>query len=529
MSGFQWDFPYTSQRMPVLAANAVATSQPLAAQAGLRMLLQGGNAIDAIVATAVTLTVVEPVMNGIGSDAFALVWDGHRLHGLNASGRAPAAWTPEFFGGAAAMPSQGWNTVTVPGVVSAWVALWRNFGSLPFARLFEPAIEYAERGFVVSPTVARQWAGQAEQFRHEPGYAAAFLPDGRPPCAGERFVFPDQGATLREIAATEGESFYRGALAGRIAEFARQTGGAITEADLAAHRADWVQPVSQDYRGHTLHEIPPGGQGISALIALGILGHFDVAAHPVDSAASLHLQVEAMKLGFADVYAHVADPAAMKVHATDLLDPGYIAQRAKRLDPSRAQTHAAGTPPGSGTVYLTAADASGRMVSYIQSNYNGFGSGVVVEGTGISLQNRGSAFSLQPGHPNLVAPGKRPFHTIIPGFVTRNGEPVMSFGVMGADMQPQGHVQMMVRLVDYGQNPQAAVDAPRWKIAKDGALLVENTMPADTVEGLRKLGHDVRVTPRWAMDYGSAQLIHRLPHGYFAASEPRRDGQAVGF
>lgn len=529
MTGFQWEFPYTSQRMPVLAANAVVTSQPLAAQAGLRMLLQGGNAIDAIVATAITLTVVEPVMNGIGSDAFALVWDGQRLHGLNASGRAPAAWTPEFFGSAETMPPQGWNTVTVPGAVSAWVALWRNFGALPFARLFEPAIEYAERGFVVSPTVARQWAGQAEQFRHEPGYAAAFLPGGRPPRAGERFAFPDQGATLREIAETEGESFYRGALAGRIAEFARKTGGALTEADLAAHRADWVHPVSQDYRGYTLHEIPPGGQGISALIALGILGHFDVAAHPADSAASVHLQVEAMKLGFADVYAHVADPATMKVHGTDLLDPGYLAQRARRLDPSRAQRHDAGTPPGSGTVYLTAADASGRMVSYIQSNYNGFGSGVVVEGTGISLQNRGSAFSLQPGHPNLVGPGKRPFHTIIPGFVTRRGEPVMSFGVMGADMQPQGHVQMMVRLVDYGQNPQAAADGPRWKIAKDGSLLVENAMPPETVEGLRELGHDVRVTPRWAMDYGSAQLIHRLPHGYFAASEPRRDGQAVGF
>lgn len=529
MTRFEWDFPYTSQRMPVLAANAVATSQPLAAQAGLRMLLQGGNAIDAIVATAVTLTVVEPVMNGIGSDAFALVWDGNRLHGLNASGRAPAAWTPEFFGAAKAMPSQGWNTVTVPGVVSAWVALWRAFGSLPFPALFQPAIEYAERGFVVSPTVARQWAGQADVFRNEPGYAQAFLPGGRAPVAGERFSFPDQGATLREIAATEGESFYRGALAQKIAAFAKRTGGAITEADLAAHRADWVQPVSQAYRGYKLHEIPPSGQGISALIALGILGHHEIAAHALDSAGSLHLQIEAMKLAFADVYAHVADPASMKIHGSDLLDPGYIAKRAKRIDPQRAQVFGAGTPPGSGTVYLTAADASGRMVSYIQSNYNGFGSGVVVEGTGISLQNRGSAFSLTPGHPNLVGPGKRPFHTIIPGFVTRDDDAVMSFGVMGADMQPQGHLQMMVRLADYRQNPQAAIDAPRWKIAKDGAVLVENTMPAATVEGLQRLGHEVRVTPCWAMDYGSAQLIHRLPHGYFAASEPRRDGQAVGF
>lgn len=529
MTDFTWDFPYASQRMPVLAAHVVAASQPLAAQAGLRAMLAGGNAIDAIVATASALTVVEPVMNGLGSDAFALVWDGNGLHGLNASGRAPAAWTPERFAGRAAMPPQGWDTVTVPGAVSAWIALWKTYGSLPLATVFAPAIEYAEHGFVVSPTIARQWAGQAEVFRNEPGFAEAFLPGGRAPQVGEHFRCPAQGETLREIAATEGESFYRGALAQRIEAFARATGGALTAADLADHRADWVKPVSQDYRGYTLHEIPPNGQGISALMALGMLGHFDVASLPVDSAASIHLQVEAMKLAFADVYAHVADTRKMKVHATDMLAPAYLVQRAKRIDRDRAQDFGAGAPPQSGTVYLTAADAGGKMVSLIQSNYNGFGSGIVVSGTGISLQNRGSAFSLDPSHPNCVGPGKRPFHTIIPGFVTRGGEPVMSFGVMGADMQPQGHVQMLVRLADYGQNPQAAADAPRWKIAKDKTLLVEHDMPAATVEGLRKLGHAVKVTPRWAMDYGSAQLIYRMPHGYLAASEPRRDGQAVGF
>ncbi|MBI1396017.1 MAG: gamma-glutamyltransferase [Betaproteobacteria bacterium] len=515
--------------MPVLARNVVATTQPLAAQAGLRMLMQGGNAVDAIVATAAALTVVEPVMNGIGSDAFALVWDGHRLQGLNASGRAPAAWTPERFAGRDTMPGQGWDSVTVPGVVSGWIALWKAFGTLPLGTLLEPAIDYADHGFVVSPTVARQWANQADVFRDEPGFAEAFLPGGRAPVAGELFTFPEQGETLREIASTEGESFYRGALARRIAEYARETGGALTEADLAAHRADWVMPVSQDYRDYALHEIPPNGQGIAALVALGILQHFDVAAADVDSAESIHLQVEAMKLAFADVYAHVSDPSTMQTHAGALLDPAYLARRAKRIDTSRAQDFGAGAPPESGTVYLTAADASGKMVSYIQSNYNGFGSGVVVGRTGISLQNRGSAFSLQPGHPNLVGPGKRPFHTIIPGFVTRAGEPVMSFGVMGADMQPQGHLQMMVRLADYRQNPQAAADAPRWKIAKDKSLLLEHNMPRETVEGLQKLGHPVRVTPRWAMDYGAAQLIHRMPHGYLAASEPRRDGQAVGF
>lgn len=529
MSDFTWEFPYPSQRMPVLAANVVAASQPLAAQAGLRMLLLGGNAVDAIVATAAALTVVEPVMNGLGSDAFGLVWDGHRLHGLNASGRAPAAWTPEYFAGRTSMPSQGWDTVTVPGAVSAWAALSKSFGRLPFEKLLEPAIEYAERGFLVSPTVSRQWQGQIEAFRDEPGFAEAFMPNGRAPLPGEYFCFPNQGHTLREIAATAGESFYRGELARRIGAYARRTGGALTREDLADHRADWVQPVSQDYRGYTLHEIPPNGQGISALIALGVLGHFDMASLAVDSAESLHLQIEAMKLGFADTYAQVADPRAMRIHGSGMLEPAYLASRAKLVDPSRAQDFGPGAPPPSGTVYLTAADAGGMMVSYIQSNYNGFGSGVVVSGTGISLQNRGSAFSLDATHPNVVAPGKRPFHTIIPGFLTRNGEAVMSFGVMGADMQPQGHLQMTVRLADYHQNPQAAVDAPRWKISKDKAVLVEHNMPAATVDGLRKRGHDVRVTPRWAMDYGSAQLIHRLPRGYLAASEPRRDGQAVGF
>ena len=529
MDDFGWDFPYPSQRMPLLAGRVVATSQPLAAQAGLRMLADGGNAVDAIVATAAALTVVEPTMNGLGSDAFVLLWDGDRLRGLNASGRAPAAWTPERFAGQATMPARGWDTVTVPGAVSAWIALWRAHGSLPLQTLLAPAAAYAEDGFLVSPTVSRQWAAQAGALRDQPGFAEAFLPGGRTPAAGEHFRCPAQAATLREIGATEGESFYRGALAARVETFARASGGALTAADLAAHQADWVEPVSQDYRDLTLHEIPPNGQGIAALVTLGVLGHFDLAALPVDSAASVHLQVEAMKLAFADVYAHVADPAAMRVATADLLAPDYLARRALRIDRHRAQDFGPGSPPGSGTVYLTAADASGRMVSLIQSNYAGFGSGVVVPGTGISLQNRGSAFSLEPGHPNRVAPGKRPFHTIIPGFISRGGRPLASFGVMGADMQPQGHVQMLVRLADHGQNPQTAIDGPRWKVARDGSLMVEHHMPATTVASLQALGHRVVVAPRGAMEFGAAQWIHRLAHGYLAASEPRRDGQAVGF
>lgn len=529
VTDFTWDLPYPSRRMPVLAENAVATSQPLAAQAGLQMLQAGGNAVDAIVATAITLTVVEPVMNGIGSDAFALLWVDGRLHGLNASGRAPAAWTRSRFGNRTTMPTRGWDTVTVPGAVSAWTTLSKAHGRLPFATLFEPAIRYAEQGFAVSPTIAGQWAAQADALREQPGFVEAFLRNGRAPQAGEWFTFPDQARTLREIAATDGESFYRGALARSIADHAASTGGAMTIDDLAAHHADWVEPIRQAYRDYELHEIPPNGQGIAALIALGILQHFDLAALPPESAESVHLQAEAMKLAFADAYAHVADHASMLVHWSDLLAPEYLLKRMRRIDRQCAQDFGAGAPPDSGTVYLTAADAGGMMVSYIQSNYMGFGSGVVVPGTGISLQNRGACFSLQPGHPNEAAPGKRPFHTIIPAFVTRRGEAVMSFGVMGGDMQAQGHVQMMVRLADHRQNPQAAADAPRWKVSKDGSLQVEHHMPGETVAGLERLGHRVRVMPRGNLEFGAAQLIHRLARGYLAASEPRRDGQAVGF
>jgi gamma-glutamyltranspeptidase/glutathione hydrolase len=521
-----WSTPYPSRRSPLLAQNVVATSQPLAAQAGLRMLLRGGNAVDAAVATAIALTVVEPVMNGIGSDAFALVWDGTTLHGLNGSGRSPASWSPDRFSHLGSMPTEGWDCVTVPGCVSAWAALSARFGRLPFADLCEPAICYARDGFLVSPIVARQWHEQIDRLRDQPGFAEAFLRDGRAPEAGERFRFPAQASTLEEIARTSGESFYRGRLAHAIAAFAN--GDGLTAEDLAAHQPDWVEPASQSYRGFQLHEIPPNGQGLAALITLGLLERTDVSTHAVDSVDSLHLQVEAMKMAFADVYRYVADPAAMTVPWQALLDPAYLQTRAREIDPARAGRPVAGVP-ASGTVYLTAADADGMMVSFIQSNYAGFGSGIVVPGTGISLHNRGAGFSLHKGHPNEVGPRKRPFHTIIPAFLTRNAQAVMSFGVMGADMQPQGHVQMVTRVVDHGQNPQAAADAPRWKIALDGSLLLEAAVAADVAAALAGRGHHVRIAAPGSREFGAAQLIYKIEHGYLAASEPRRDGQAVGF
>jgi len=528
MKPISWELPYAWPRKPVFAANIVATSQPLAAQAGLAMLAAGGNAVDAILATAITLTLVEPVSNGIGSDAYAIVWDGKKLHGLNASGRSPAGWTPEFFAGQKGVPVRGWNSVSVPGCVSAWRALSERFGKLPFEKLFERAIGYGRNGFLVSLTIAGQWAAQTPELKVQPGFAEAFLPQGRPPAPGERFRFPAHAATLERIAATRGEAFYRGELAEKLEAHAKAHGGVMTVSDLAAHKPDWVETLTMDYRGYTLHELPPNGQGIVALIALGILENFDVASLPVDSPDSVHLQIEAVKLAFADAQAFVADIDHMPFPPKQLLDKNYLAARAKLIDMKKAQPFAAGTPPRGGTVYLTAADASGMMVSMIQSNYMGFGSGVVVPGTGISLQNRGATFVLKDGHPNRVGPRKRPYQTIIPGFVTRDGKPVMSFGVMGGTMQPQGHTQVMVRIADYGQNPQAASDGPRFRWVQGLDVSVEGGFPAATLEELKRRGHRI-VTVDDYNQFGCAQMIWKLEGGYLAASDPRRDGQAVGF
>ena len=527
MTPFDWKNPYAWPRKPLLAQNVVSTSQPLAAQAGLQMLAAGGSAVDAILATAITLTLVEPVSNGIGSDAYAIVWDGKKLHGLNASGRSPAGWTLDYFAGKKAMPTRGWDTVTVPGCVSAWVELHAKFGKLPFKKLFEHAIEYGRKGFLVSPTIAGQWANQVPELKDQPGFADAFLPDGRPPHPGELFKFKKHSLALEEIASSKGKAFYKGKLADKLEAAAKKQGGALRASDMAAHVSDWVKPLEMGYRGYTLHEIPPNGQGIVALMALGMLEHFDLRSHPVDGPDSLHLQIEAQKLAFADARRYVADIDYMKdAPPESLLDKSYLKERARLINMKRAQDFGHGTPPRSGTVYLSAADASGMMVSFIQSNYMGFGSGVVVDG--VSLQNRGGTFVVQPGHPNCVGPRKRPYQTIIPGFVTKDRKPVMSFGVMGGTMQPQGHAQVMVRIADYGQSPQAACDGPRFRVVQGMDVSVEDGFPATTLEDLRERGHHI-VTVDDYNQFGCAQLIWKLDGGYFSASDPRRDGQAVGF
>jgi gamma-glutamyltranspeptidase/glutathione hydrolase len=522
-----WNFPYASRRMPLLAANCVATTQPLAAQAGLSMLARGGSAVDAAVATAITLTVVEPVSNGIGSDAFAIVAEGGRVHGLNASGRAPRAWNALRFAGRDAMPPLGWDSATVPGAVSAWVALHGKFGRLPFPTLFEPAIRYARDGFLVTPVIAGMWRDQAANLGRFAGFARTFMPGGRAPMAGELFRSPDHAETLELIAATGGEAFYRGALAERIVAAAEAEGGAISLDDLGEHKADWVEPLGVDFKGYRVHELPPNGQGLAALIALGILDRIDLRGLDPDGAQMQHLQIEATKLGMADVRAHVGDPETMRVGAEQLLTSAYLDERAKRIDRDRAVAPHPGVPQQHGTVYLAAADASGMMVSLIQSNYRGFGSGIVVPGTGIALNNRGSGFVLEPGHPNEVGPRKRPLNTIIPGFATKDGAPVAAFGVMGGIMQPQGHVQVGVRMFGLGQNPQAAIDAPRWRVEGE-KLMIEPAWDEDFRRGLTERGHLLEQGPPGP--FGASQVIWRLPvGGYVAASESRRDGQAVGF
>lgn len=524
-----WTFPYPSQRMPIFARNAVATSQPLAAQAGLRMLSRGGNAVDAALATAITLTVVEPTSNGIGSDAFAIIWDGKELYGLNGSGRSPSAWSPSRFSGRARMPELGWDTVTVPGAVDLWISLSRRFGKLPFADLFEPAIGYAFDGFIVTPITAAKWSAAPDLYADFPDFAPAFLPGGRAPLAGEHFRPQGMADALKDIAESCGESFYRGRLAKKIASRAAEAGGAITLEDLAGHRSEWVKTLAQEWQGVTLHELPPNGQGLTVLIALGILEHLAIAQYPVDSADGIHLQIEAMKMAFAIARQQIADPGWMTVQPASLLDRSFLEERGHTIRIDRAQFPASATPPpDGGTVYLTAADQEGMMVSFIQSNYHGFGSGIVIPGTGISLQNRGRGFTLEEGHPNCVAGGKRPYHTIIPGFVMKEGAPLMSFGVMGAHMQAQGHVQMMVRIVAGSQNPQSAADAPRWYLTEDSLLALEKGFSPSVKEELQRRGHCLAPETPTSV-FGGAQLIYRLQDGYCAASDPRKDGQAVGF
>jgi gamma-glutamyltranspeptidase/glutathione hydrolase len=522
--------PYPSARSPVMGSNMVACSQPLAAQAGLEILRKGGNAVDAAIAAAMVLTVVEPTGCGIGSDAFAIVWDGKKLQGLNASGRSPEGWTPEHFAGQAEMPQRGWGSVTVPGAVSAWVALSERYGKLPFATLAEPAIAYAQDGYQVTPIISELWRLGADKLKDQPGFAECFLPGGKAPVAGEKVWLKDHAKTLKSIADTQGEAFYRGELAQAIIAHAQANGSVMTLDDLAHHSVEWTQTMSVPYAGAVVHELPPNGQGIATLAGLSMLEALGVGEHPVDSVETLHPVLEAMKLALADLQHHVTDSNHMRLDPERLLDPVYLRERAAQVN-EQAANPGHGSPKAGGTVCLSTADESGMMVSFIQSNYMGFGSGVVVPGTGISLQNRGAAFTLDPEHVNAVAPRKRPFHTIIPGFVMNaDGTPLMAFGLMGGPMQAQGHLQMMLRILRYKQNPQAAANAPRWRVEAGLEVCVERAFDQQVAQALRDKGHTIKVEDQSGVfAFGGAQIIQRTQHGYVGGTDPRKDGLIAAY
>ena len=533
-------------RSEAMAPNAMAaTSQPLATQVALDIMQQGGNAIDAAIAANAVLGLVEPTGNGIGGDLFAIVWDAEtqQLYGLNASGRSPQSLTLDYFKqqGLDKIPARGVLPLSVPGTVDGWFELHEKFGALPMAQVLAPAIEYARQGFPVTEVIAYYFERNAEVIGEQPGFAEVFLKDGKPPQKGERFRNPDLANTLEKIANEGRDVFYRGEIARTIDAFVAEHGGFLSYDDLANHTSTWVEPVSTNYRGYDLWELPPNTQGIAAQQILNILENYDLAAMGFDSAEYIHHFVEAKKLAFEDRAKYYADPEFSAAPVTGLLDKDYAKERAKLIDPNRAgKAYEPGNPPAEGdTIYLTTADQQGNMVSLIQSNYRGMGSGITPTGLGFVIQNRGELFALQEGHANVYEPGKRPFHTIIPAFVTKDGKPLMSYGVMGGATQPQMHAQILINMIDFGMNLQEAGDAPRilhtgssqptGEIMADGGVVsLENGFSAATRRELIKMGHTLQeaVGP-----YGGYQAIWKNHDEdvYYGASESRKDGHAAGF
>ena len=526
-------YGYTSRRKVVYGKKGmVCTSQPLAAQAGLDILKQGGNAIDAAIATAACLTVVEPTSNGLGSDAFALIWKDGKLLGLNASGKSPKSITAKKVKekGYHKMPLLGWLPVTVPGAVGAWAELSQKHGKLPFEALLQPAIDYAKEGFAVTPTIARLWEKSFQIYSKEckdslfSEWFRVFAPKGRAPFAGEIWYAKDHAKTLEELAKTKCVSFYKGNLAEKMDAFSKKTGGYLTKEDLYCYEPEWVEPNSIHYKGYDIWEMPPNGHGIVALMALNILKKCDISHR--ESVDTYHKQLEAMKLAFEDGKRYISDKRFMKVTVEQLLSEKYAEKRKQEIgDKAILPKH--GNPFCGGTVYLCTADQQGNMVSYIQSNYENFGSAIVIPDTGIALHDRGANFSLDETMENCIAPCKKPYHTIIPGFITKNGQPVGPFGVMGGFMQPQGHVQTIMNLIDFHMNPQEALDAPRWQWIGGKKVLVEREFPFSITEELLRKGHEIFVNPE-SIDFGRGQMIIKQSEDVFAgATEPRADGMVA--
>lgn len=527
-------YKYPSTRTLVYGQKGmVATSQPLAAQAGLDMIKKGGNAVDAAIATAACLTVVEPTSNGIGGDAFAIVWMKDKIYGLNSSGKSPKNISIEKLKkqGFDTMPKHGMIPVTVPGAPGAWAALSDKFGKLTLKECLEPAVAYAKEGFPVSPITAKYWERAFNVYKNAfkgkefEGWFNTFAPKKRAPQPGEIWASPDHAKTLALIGDTDAKAFYQGSLADKIHDFSKQYKGYIEKSDLENFAPEWIEPIKVSYKGYDVWELPPNGQGIIALMALNILQHQPVDHR--DSERTVHNQIEAIKLAFEDGKKYITDPEFMKVSNEDLLSYEYGVKRSEEIT-EEAMFPKAGKPDSSGTVYLATADGDGNMVSFIQSNYMGFGSGVVIPGTGIGLQNRGHNFSLNPEDHNALAPGKRTYHTIIPGFLSKEGKALGPFGVMGGFMQPQGHMQVINNLIDFNLNPQEALDAPRWQWIQEKTVEIEIGTPKFIFEHLQRRGHQVQ----WAKDSGSfgrGQIILKNGETLIGATEPRTDGMVAAW
>ena len=534
-------------RSEIIATHGMAaTSQPLATQIAIDILKQGGTAVDAAIAANAGLGLMEPMSCGIGGDLFAIVWEAksRKLYGLNASGRSPASLTLDYFreNGYTEIPAYGPLPVSVPGCVDGWYELHRKFGKLPMKDILAPTIRYAREGFPVSEIIARSWQEEVENLKAYQNFRKTFTIDGRAPVKGEIFKNPDLANTLEKIAREGRDAFYRGDIARTIDAYMKKAGGFLSYEDLANHRSDWVEPVSTDYRGYDVWELPPNGQGIAVLQMLNILEGYDLKSMGYGSPEYLHLLTEAKKLVYEDRARYYADPDFNKIPVDHLISKEYAAGRRKLISPEKAaMSYEPGGPFGENgdTIYLTVADNDGNMISLIQSNYQGMGSGMVPDGLGFVLQDRGELFNLEEGHFNTYAPGKRPFHTIIPGFVTRGGKPFMSFGVMGGSMQPQGQVQVLVNLIDFGMNLQEAGDAPRMrhlgssqptgsKMTDGGWLCLESGFSYETIRRLQEMGHRIRFINGGFGGY-QAILVDIQNHVYYGASESRKDGQAAGY
>lgn len=524
------EYKYPSKRNVVYGHKGmVATSHPLAAQAGLEIIKKGGNAIDAAIATAACLTVVEPTSNGIGGDAFSLVWINNKLHGLNSSGFSPNSISIEKLKekGMTEIPKYGVVPVMVPGVPAAWVELSSKFGKLPLDEVLEPAVNYARNGFTISATVKKNWdiaynkyknEAKGEEFKY---WFETFTKDGKTPEFGELWKLPHHADTIESIGKTHGECFYKGDIAGKIDDFFKKYNGYLSKDDLSSYKPEWVEPISVNYRGYDVWEIPPNGQGLVALMTLNILKGFDFDKK--DSSDTYHKQIEAMKLAFADGQKYITDKNEMKIKVNNMLSKQYAEERMSLIT-DFAQMPKAGEPMGSGTVYLCTADGDGNMVSYIQSNYMGFGSGIVIPGTGIAMQNRGHNFSFDPEHDNCLMPHKKTYHTIIPGFLTKDNKAVGPFGVMGGFMQPQGHVQVVSNIIDFDMNPQEALDAPRWQWVKDKTIEMEHNVPLYIVNDLLQRGHNIKIQPEESI-FGRGQMILKTENGTLCGgTEHRCDG-----